>query len=565
MLKATDGGYEYYKYLFPKLEKINDTKCKPVINHFRGEKNASLSITKYNSQYRHLDFGDPTYKGNVFDIYATKHGIEDVRGSFYNILKGICKELNIEVKNSKNNNFKRELEEIDDLPEGVEYQIAKRSFEALIDTDNKFLEDNGLSPETLQRYNVSFLNHFRFRAQSGKCYQNNAINKNVILAHSFDKSVKTYRPNSDFKHQFLGGMSKGYYVGKEVLEALLERVISGSNMEDVKIKIVLAAGLRDTLNLAERGVVAISLNSETTTFIPEHIVECIKEMNECLTNPVTVHILYDNDGVGDGMAMLISEKLDKHKINNKIVSLPLRMMNDGGKDVSDWITLGYPIDELLEVAVGKDYDSEAHKSFEQLECAKSPISPQEYYTTDSNTNSIVNEPEITYEEVQELSSIRKSKKIITKKNSRFSQLKERIEAKKDNSNNENNIVGETSEIADNENNVSISLNNEVSVEVYNQLPNTFQKLCEPFNGEIKSMMLFSFITAMGSAQPNISCYFRNDKLYPNLFTVIIAPPASGKSEMKWARSLIMPIERYLENDSKNKLSDTISDLKILKK
>ena len=36
---------------------------------------------------------------------------------------------------------------------------------------------------------------------------------------------------------------------------------------------------------------------------------------------------------------------------------------------------------------------------------------------------------------------------------------------------------------------------------------------------------------------NVSGLYANDKVFPNLFSIIIAPPASGKGVMKYSRQL----------------------------
>lgn len=89
LLEITLGGWLYIITIFTNLEKLSDTKCKPVINHLRGEKNASLSFTFRNNKWYMYDFGDPAYRGDVFNLYALVNGIEDVKGNFVEIMRGI--------------------------------------------------------------------------------------------------------------------------------------------------------------------------------------------------------------------------------------------------------------------------------------------------------------------------------------------------------------------------------------------------------------------------------------------------------------------------------------------
>src|SRR5690606_25208755 len=97
--------------------------------------------------------------------------------------------------------------------------------------------------------------------------------------------------------------------------------------------------------------------------------------------------------------------------------------------------------------------------------------------------------------------------------------------------------------------------NEVPGYLYDNLPKLFQNMCTPFESYLRTMMLFSFITTIGSVLRNVQGKFRGDKLFTNLFTCIVAPPASGKSVMKWARYIIMPIEKFLDYESKSVLAE----------
>jgi len=95
-----------------------------------------------------------------------------------------------------------------------------------------------------------------------------------------------------------------------------------------------------------------------------------------------------------------------------------------------------------------------------------------------------------------------------------------------------------------------SLINEIPQDVFQRFPKLLRDALEPFEFEFKTMMTLAFITSLGAITTNVKANFRRDKLYPNLYSIIIAPPASGKSLIKWARKLVMPIEKFLDSRSK---------------
>lgn len=92
LLEMTLGGWLYIIKIFPNLVKIHNDKCKPVINHLRGEKNASLSFHKWKGKWYMKDFAQSKYKGDVFDLYAIVNNIDDVKSNFPEIIKDIYRD-----------------------------------------------------------------------------------------------------------------------------------------------------------------------------------------------------------------------------------------------------------------------------------------------------------------------------------------------------------------------------------------------------------------------------------------------------------------------------------------
>ncbi len=91
--------------------------------------------------------------------------------------------------------------------------------------------------------------------------------------------------------------------------------------------------------------------------------------------------------------------------------------------------------------------------------------------------------------------------------------------------------------------------------IYNRLPKELKSLTENFEGREKDIVLTSTIGVLSNCLPNVYGYYSGDKIYPHLFVIIIAPPASGKGTMNYARLLIQDIHNKIISDSKKEHTD----------
>ncbi len=98
-----------------------------------------------------------------------------------------------------------------------------------------------------------------------------------------------------------------------------------------------------------------------------------------------------------------------------------------------------------------------------------------------------------------------------------------------------------------------------------KLPTTFKQCIDPFNLEYKIMMLLAFLTSFGATLKNITIKYRGNKIYPNLYTFIIAPAASGKSMVKWAGEVVSNIDSYLQKRSKNAIKQYNEEKQLVAK
>ncbi len=99
---------------------------------------------------------------------------------------------------------------------------------------------------------------------------------------------------------------------------------------------------------------------------------------------------------------------------------------------------------------------------------------------------------------------------------------------------------------------SIKLNNGIESEmingkIYPLLPNTLQSLTKNYEGRERDIVLTSSLGVLSACIPNVFGIYDGDKIYSNLFYMLIAPAASGKGVMNKSRILIDRIhDRILE-------------------
>src|SRR5690606_17371949 len=86
--------------------------------------------------------------------------------------------------------------------------------------------------------------------------------------------------------------------------------------------------------------------------------------------------------------------------------------------------------------------------------------------------------------------------------------------------------------------------------LYNRLPEVLQTITEPFNGRERDIVLLSSLGVLSNCIPNVYGIYDGDSVYPHLFVIIIAPPASGKGVMNHSRLLIEKIHKITVEISK---------------
>lgn len=89
----------------------------------------------------------------------------------------------------------------------------------------------------------------------------------------------------------------------------------------------------------------------------------------------------------------------------------------------------------------------------------------------------------------------------------------------------------------------------VGLEVYNRLPEALKILTHNFEEREKDIVLISSLITLSNCFPNIYGIYDADRIFPQLYGVIIAPAASGKGVMNYSRTLIHKIHKKIFQES----------------
>ncbi|WP_282112348.1 DUF3987 domain-containing protein [Maribacter stanieri] len=99
------------------------------------------------------------------------------------------------------------------------------------------------------------------------------------------------------------------------------------------------------------------------------------------------------------------------------------------------------------------------------------------------------------------------------------------------------------------------MNNFLSQEIINDLPDELKTIATLFKGREKDMAILSSIVALSACLPNAYGMYDSKKVFPNLFLMIIAPAASGKGVMNNSRLLLKKIHDKVYGERKILIDD----------
>ena len=73
--------------------------------------------------------------------------------------------------------------------------------------------------------------------------------------------------------------------------------------------------------------------------------------------------------------------------------------------------------------------------------------------------------------------------------------------------------------------------------IYEALPKILRDACNVFDGRKRDVFLTSALSVISGGLHNVHGLYDKEKVFPNLYSFVIAPPASGKGSMKFAKQL----------------------------
>jgi hypothetical protein len=339
-------------YLQPFIKKgvdLRNGKCisnpliLPVI-----QRSGSFNIYCIDGHWRFKDFktGD---KGDCFDLVKQLFKL-DFRGCLQKISEDIEK-----IQQQSNITPEAEIgHNSDNIRYGIiDYRLSLR--EKFNNAEISYAKSYGFQAETVKKYRMKAADEVALKIRSVKGDERNVIlratNEDPIFVYQIGNNCyKLYRPfNSQYKFTWLGTKPENFVFGYEQLPQ------SGK-------AVIITAGEKDVITLASIGYNAMCLNSETSNLS----VELAEELKRKFKN---VLICYDIDPTG----LQQSDRLCKEH-GLKRVSLPLQLLRNGGKDVSDYfkLNMGLPEFRRLITNVLDDDDTAAPQQSPSQPIADSP-------------------------------------------------------------------------------------------------------------------------------------------------------------------------------------------------
>ena len=91
--------------------------------------------------------------------------------------------------------------------------------------------------------------------------------------------------------------------------------------------------------------------------------------------------------------------------------------------------------------------------------------------------------------------------------------------------------------------------------IYDALPETLRDACNVFSGRKRDVFLTSALSVISGGLHNVYGLYDKEKVFPNLYSFVIAPPASGKGSMKFAKQLGDCFHDLLFSQSKEELKE----------
>ena len=370
ILNATYGGLEFFLYAIPDLKrKFGEKKCPNVHNPFYNDTKPSFSVYKHQEKWYYKDFGNPAFQGDVFNFAALFYKL-DLKKDFYLILQKINEDLKLGLSYDKSYHPYPSFEYTSKNNDGNNYKVYYKT--EFSENDLKYWGQYGINEETLDDFDVKPVLKYILKKQDKDPYTFFSSEKNPIFAYQIsEKCIKLYKPyDSKVKFQWIGEKPEDYCFGWKIVDSYC---IIGK-------QIFITGGEKDVMTLHSLHYTAFCLNSETAS-----ISESILNTETFVFNQI--NILYDIDETGLKASL---ELCEKHSISDIYrVLLPQELIVAGGKDISDYVKLKFPLQELKDVLDGK-------KKFSEIEIKIPEVAPNEIKTSNIDDSSDDNSNEVDF-------------------------------------------------------------------------------------------------------------------------------------------------------------------------
>ncbi|WP_207512035.1 DUF3987 domain-containing protein [Longitalea luteola] len=342
-ITATNGGIDFYQFVIPDLEFIDEDKCKNTYNPFYGDKNPSLRIyyNNENEKWLFYDYGDTDYKGDVFDFAAYYYDL-DVRKDFGRIMQKMASDLKVKLE-AEDVPFQQYDYDWEDLlfnyqgePEDyiawlMGFEIIYRGSDNGLNDAHRFFSKYGITKDVLSEYNVRSVLSYKWVDQKGNIKHKYYTKGRFVAGYCDANFTKLYSPDPK-AFWYVGKKTKNYIFGFDQIERRRRK------KQIYRDTLIITGGEKDVLTLSSLGFDAVCFNSETAV-VPIVATEVLFHWYKSIV------VLYDIDETGKKQAEAIVNKY-KGEFNVSAYNLPNELLDLGGKDVSDYLHLGMNVEQL---------------------------------------------------------------------------------------------------------------------------------------------------------------------------------------------------------------------------
>ena len=492
----------FYKFVIPSLRGGERSK-KNVKNPFYNDKKGSLSIYKKDDRWIFYDHGEINFHGDIFD-FADYYYRKDSPKDFYQLLIDINRDLKLGLidkgREKANPDFTFKPNPLEENSWEVYYKYS------LSDIELEYWKQYGISNQTLKEFKVKSVSKLVLTKPDGKSHTIFSTKNNPIFAYVYSRElIKIYKP-FDKNVRF-------FWIGSKAGAELFGYTQCKREDHFGNHDLIITGGEKDVMCLYELEYFAVTLNSETS-LIPQDFLNEIKHLYK------SVIVLYDIDETG-----VKSSKHLVQKYNLKRVHLPEIVLRNKGKDISDYIAVGGSKTDLEDLIFDASEAYSRDRGLSTLDIPQDQKIDSSQNTIDEENNEESDEDED--EEPEESNN---------SENESNDEEQENINAKSEfEHSNDSKLNSDKNINVDDEKNVEFPF---VSHKIIDILPQFLKRGLSLFDNEReRDVFLYSSLGVISGFLPNVFGHYDGHEVFPNLYLLILAPPASNKSVAKWARKM----------------------------